>query len=185
MINIGVVTDVRQVEKDVDLGGLDAQALGGRPDLAMVDDRTVGRDAEIPHRLALLRRIARHQSDKTLLVSRPDGLGERIADDEDGRPVFLGFAGRAGAGSESIAVGLPGIGDVAPHPRGFRVGGQIVMIGRVYVRLSIGGRRIRPAPLQARKHRGQQNVIQRQCDHDDGDSLAQHPQYFFHLKACP
>jgi hypothetical protein len=48
MINIGVITDVRQIEKDIDLGGLYAQPLGGRPDLAMVDDRTVGRDTEIP-----------------------------------------------------------------------------------------------------------------------------------------
>ena len=51
---------------------------------------------------------------------------------------IITVAGSAGTDSESIPVRLPGIDDVAPDPRGFRVGGQIVMICRVYVRLSIG-----------------------------------------------
>src|SRR5258708_9120540 len=79
LVDIRVVVDVRQIEKDVDLGGLQAQSLSSHPDLAMVDGPTVGRDAEIPDGFALLRGIARPQSGEALLVTRPDGLGERIA----------------------------------------------------------------------------------------------------------
>jgi hypothetical protein len=93
LVDIRVVVDVRQIEKDVDLGGLQAQSLGGHPDLAMVNGRTVGRDAEIPDRFALLRGIARHQSGEALLRNSTRCLGERIADDEDGRPVFSASPG--------------------------------------------------------------------------------------------
>jgi hypothetical protein len=184
LVDIRVVVDVRQIEKDVDLGGLQAQSLSGYPDLAMVDGRTVGREAEIPDGFALLRGIARHQSGEALLVTRPDGLGERIADDEDGRPVLFGFAGCAITDPESVAVGLPGIDDVAPGPLRLGVRCQIVIVVRQYVRFGIGGGRVCPAPLHARKHRGQQNEIHHQCHQDDDKCLAQHPQYFFHLKAC-
>src|ERR1700716_1666900 len=106
LVDIRVVVDVRQIEKDVDLGGLQAQPLSGYPDLAMVDGRTVGRDAATPGGFPLLRGITRHQSGEALLVTRPDGLGERIADDEDGRPVLFGFAGCAITDPQSVAVGL-------------------------------------------------------------------------------
>src|SRR5580704_16290328 len=68
LLDVRIVVDVRQIEKDVDLGGLQAQPLGGHADLAMVDGRTEGRDAEVPDGFALLRGIARHQPGKALLV---------------------------------------------------------------------------------------------------------------------
>ena len=184
MVDVGVIADVGEVEKDVDLGGLQAQLLGGMADLAPVDGRAVGRDAEIPHRLALLGGIARHQSREAFLVGRSDGLDEGIADDEDGRPVLVGFAGRAGADPESVAIRLPGIDDVAPGPVRFHVWGQIVMIVGRYVGLHEGGRRVGPVALHVGEHGGQKDVIEGQGDHDDGEDLTQDTQHFFHLKAC-
>src|SRR3979490_31650 len=151
LLDILVALDVPQIEKDVDLGGLQAQPLSGYPDLAMVDGRTVGREAEIPDGFALLRGIARHQSGEALLVTRPEGLGARVAGGEDGRAVLFGFAGCAITDPESVAVGLPGIDGVAPGPLRLGVRCQIVIVVRQYVRFGIAGGRVCPTPPHARK----------------------------------
>lgn len=147
-IDIGFVVDIGHVDEDVDLGRLDAQPFMGRTELAVVDQRAARRDSEIPQRPAVLGRIARHQSDKALLVAGADALGERIADHEDGGPALLVFAGRARSGPEAVPVGLKVIDDVAPGPLGRDIGCQVMMQRRRDVGLRIGRCGVRPVSLQ-------------------------------------
>jgi hypothetical protein len=102
--------------------------FGGGLDLTPIDDRAVGRDAEVPYRLLLLGRVAGHQAGEALLVARTDRLDEGIADDEDRGPGFLSIARRARAGAQSVLVGLPRIDDAAPDARRLDAGDDVVMM---------------------------------------------------------
>src|SRR6202008_2277778 len=105
-IAIPLVVNVRDVEKDEDLGGLEAELLGGGANPAIIDRRAVGGDAEIPYRLALLGGIARHQTDETLLVGHAQRLGEGIADGKNGGLALVVLAGGTIARPEAVTVGL-------------------------------------------------------------------------------
>ena len=183
-IDVGVVVDVREIEKDVDFVGLDAQPLGGRPDLAMIDGRAVGGDAEIPQRLALQGGVARHEADEALLVARAQRLGEGIADDEDILAVLPRLAGRALACPETEPVGPPWIQNVAPHARAVLVGRKIVIVGRRQVSVVVALARRREGPLEAQKHHVGQAEIERQRNRCNDNHLACQSQDFSHRVHC-
>ena len=165
-IDIGIVIDVRQVEKDEDLGGRNSQSLGSRANLLVVDGRAVGCDTEIVDRLALHACVTRHETGKALLVARAQRLGEGIADNEDCLPSFLRLAGRTGARPEPEPVRLPGIVDPAPDARDLPVRNEIVVMGRRRIDAGPGG--LPPRLLQAGEERRGQDEIQHQGDRRDG-----------------